>query len=467
MKLLLIRLAGGSNRVSSGQANDGRSGYGSLWLLTVMVIVLAVLSVGAATWWFWSTGRSPARPATPDSPIDELLGFYHRQQFERQLVKRHYGGQAWNWEDFVRWGRELVHTGQVQKPPVGPAPSIPLAETYRCIHCHNLVREDPVLTRQDPEAREQLLLHNPDNRGHAEETSDKTSSQARETSGVDLRPGTTFWGMVNRERFYNGYYARYHRLKVRDGDQLRPMNPTSLADAVQVCCSYCSAGRFPEDWELDSILAYLWTLELRLKDLQLPPALQQRILEQLNSGQEEQIAAARQELRKHYLVASGATAVEPPVRSEDNKDVYPPSVAALERLFRSPVFSDGSKEPATTTRTERAGDRSPTPGKLPAGSGGVASASEQSATATQRKNLEILGDPQRGAWLYRSACANCHGNGVHPKSGRSLAVSPATYHRYVWKGTERQGLYMPLFTRERLSPRQATDIRAYLRSLAK
>lgn len=387
-------------------------------------MLVLLLTAGLGAWWYWREGTATFAAVTPDTPVDEALGEHRRTQLRQLLAQRRYGGRTWNWEDYVRWGRELVHTAQVHTPPVGPGPSVPLAETYRCTHCHNLVREDIVLTRQDPEAREQWLEDNP--------------TLAGKKTGVRLTTGTTFWGMVNRERFYNGYYARYHHLKVRDGDRFRPMNPNSLADAVQVCCSYCSAGRFPEDWELDSILAYLWTLELRLKDLSLPDELQQRILEQLSSRDANQIAAARQELRKHYLIASEAHAVEPPLRSEDNRDIYPPSVAALERLFS--VSKNTPEQP-------------PTPGQKPK------SASEQT------RNWIVVGDARRGEWLYKSACANCHGNSVHPKAGRSLATSPGTFHRYVWKGTQRDGLYMPFFTRERLSPRQATDIRAYLRSL--
>jgi mono/diheme cytochrome c family protein len=442
-----------------------RYGGAPFRLVAVVTVTVLVLSLGVAGWWYWKAGSAPPAPATPESTIDELLGQHRRKQFQQALQTRQYGGRKWNWDDFVRWGRELVHTAQVQNPPVGPAPSVPLADTYRCIHCHNLVREDPVLTRQDPEAREPLLSHHPANAGKKSGAHSSSPAPDDSSAEVALRPGTTFWGMVNRERFYNGYYARYHRLKVRDGEQLRPMNPASLSDAVQVCCSYCSAGRFPEDWELDSILAYLWTLELRLKDLQLPAELQQRLLEQLNSGQAEQINAARQELRRHYLIAAGATAVEPPIRSEDNKDIYPPSVAALEQLFRpggspSPIEKDQPVAPATKPNTP-----SPPAKSGPASSPEHASAGKAADTTSNRKNLEIVGDPKRGEWLYRSACANCHGNNVHPKSGRSLGVSPGTFHRYVWKGTERDGLYMPLFTRERLSPRQATDIRAYLRSL--
>ncbi|MCS7166473.1 MAG: cytochrome c [Gemmatales bacterium] len=371
-------------------------------------------------WWYRKAGGAkPPSVASLDTPLDELLGHYRRAQFQQLLAQRRYGGRAWQWDDYVRWGQELVHTAQVQRPPVGPAPSVPLAETYRCIHCHNLVREDVVLTRQDPEAREQLLEENP--------------ALGGKKTGVRLTTGTTFWGMVNRERFYNGYYAKYHRLQVREGERFRPMDPSSLADAVQVCCSYCSAGRFPEDWELDSILAYLWTLELRLRDLDLPAEMQRRILEQFNSGNPQAVDAARQQLRQYYLVASQAHAVDPPTRSEGDKDTYPPSVAELEQLF------------------------------APGQSRSASNASQPASTS--RKNLVATGDPKRGEWLYRSACAFCHGNEVHPKAGRSLATSPGTFHRYVWKGTQRDGLYMPFFTRERLSPRQATDIRAYLRSL--
>ncbi|MCS7160061.1 MAG: cytochrome c [Gemmatales bacterium] len=393
--------------------------------IAVIMLSLLLLSAGAA-WWFWRTAASPgSAPATLDTPLDVLLGQNRRAQFEAKLAQRRYGSRTWNWQDYVQWGRELVHWAQVKNPPLGPAPSVPLAETYRCIHCHNLVREDVILTQQDPEAREQMLEDNP--------------ALAGKKTGVRLMTGTTFWGMVNRERFYNGYYARYHRLKVRDGGQFRPMNPESLADAVQVCCSYCSAGRFPEDWELDSILAYLWTLELRLRDLDLPPPTQLRLLEQLNSSHPDTVAAARQELRKHYLLASAAHAVEPPLRSDDAKDIYPPSVAELERLF--PPRSDSSDPPTSKP------------------------ASKPRPLGSLHTNLIHTGDPKRGEWLYKSACAMCHGNEVHPKSGRALAISPGTFHRYVWKGTQRDGLYMPFFTRERLSPRQATDIRAYLRSL--
>lgn len=402
--------------------------YVPLVVASVCMILVLLLSAGLGAWWYWRASTSDAKVFTADASLDELLGHNRRAQFQKALAQRRYGDRTWNWEDYVKWGNELVHTAQVQKPPAGPTPSVPLAETYRCIHCHNLVREDLVLTKQDPEAREQLVEGNP--------------ALSGKKTGVRLMTGTTFWGMVNRERFYNGYYAKYHHLKVRDGDRLRPMNPESLADAVQVCCSYCSAGRFPEDWELDSILAYLWTLELRLKDLSLPEELEQRILQQLNSGNAQEVAVARQELRQHYLIAAGAHAVDPPLRSEDNKDIYPPSVAQLQEHFASPRPSD-----------------------TPSSSDTIRPGRGTSPDASTKRNLVITGDPKRGEWLYQSACAMCHGNNVHPKAGRSLATSPGTFHRYVWKGTQRDGLYMPFFTRERLSPRQATDIRAYLRSL--
>ena len=67
--------------------------------------------------------------------------------------------------------------------------------------------------------------------------------------------------------------------------------------------------------------------------------------------------------------------------------------------------------------------------------------------------------------LYLSACAGCHGTDLHDTKGAGLVKSDRTFHKYVWRGTERDGLYMPLFTAQRLSPRQAADIRAYLRAL--
>jgi mono/diheme cytochrome c family protein len=323
--------------------------------------------------------------------LDELLGLNRRAAFAEELSRREYGGRRHSWRDYSAWGRELVISGQVKRPPTGPAPSVPLSEHYRCFHCHNFIRENPRLTVQDPEAREKLIR--------------KAEADKSRQDGLPLRmmPGTTFWGAVNRERFYNGHYARYHNLKLSDGSV---MNPARLPDAIQICCNYCSSGRYPEPWELDSIHAYFWDLELRLDDLGFSDMVAEHILANLKSGDAQAVGRARDLLRQNYLRAAAATAVDLPAKSDGPIDTYP----------------DGSR---------------------------------------------FEGDCRAGNQLYQSACAVCHGTNLNPVAGRELVQNDRRFHRFVWHGTERDGLYMPLFTAERLSRQQAADIRAYLSSLSR
>jgi mono/diheme cytochrome c family protein len=115
---------------------------------------------------------------------------------------------------------------------------------------------------------------------------------------------------------------------------------------------------------------------------------------------------ARDLLRKSYLLAANASSVQPPLTVQANTDCY----------------GDGT---------------------------------------------HLRGDPGAGKLLYESACARCHGTDINPLKEGQLLASDQRFHRFVWQGTERNGVYMPRFTAERLSRRQVADIRAYLRSLPK
>lgn len=323
------------------------------------------------------------------SSVDEVLDRNARRAFASQLAERTYGGKKHEWREYAAWGRQLLTTGQVTAPPEGPAPSQPLSQAYRCIHCHNLVREDASLTTQDPEARERLVRA-------------KTPADGRrDPAGLALTPGTTLWGAVNRERFYNGHFTKYHALLVGSG---QPMDPAKLADAVQICCRFCSVGRYPEPWELDSMLAALWEIELRVQDLDLSPEKLTQLLADLQSDSPLTAARARLAVKNGFLRSAEANRLDLPVRSTAEFDEYP---------------------------------------------GGTI----------------VKGNAEAGKLLYQSACAGCHHSEFGLPEGRSLGVSAPRFHEFVWHGTERDDLYMPFFAKERLSRRQAADIRAYLRSL--
>ncbi len=361
-------------------------------LILLLVAVWGICLASGAT-----SGPGQQRPIEVrdrDSSLDSLLGYREREKLATALASKAYGGKKRAWQQFAAWGRELLIKGQVQDPPLGPGPSSLLAKEYRCVHCHNLAREDPRLGEQNPETREQMLRQ-------AVAAQAKILSKQGDDPPLFLATGTTLWGVVNREQFYNGHYAKYHPLKLASG---AVMNPQSLSDAVQICCKYCSGGRYPEEWELDSILAFLWELQIRLKDIGLPEKTEADILRGLKSDSAHERAAARAQVRRAYLRVASADVLEIPLATKGKNDVY---------------------------------------------AGGVV----------------VEGSSQAGKFLYESACANCHGGGIHHKQGVDLVGSSRDFHRLVARGTERDGLYMPLFTKQRLSPRQLADIRAYLTAL--
>lgn len=335
-----------------------------------------------------------AKPVGPETSVESLLGKHGRDVFTRVVDQKKVGDKSYDFDQYAAWGRDLVLKGFVEKPPAGPAPSARLSKYYRCTHCHNVVREDARLTVSDPEAREKILIAAAP--GH---------NQLRDGTGPNLVPGTTFWGMVNRDRYYNDYYAKYNTLKTAEGTA---MNPERLTDAIQICSRFCSAGRYPEPWELDSLVAYFWTLELRLKDLDLSPEDQKKTATALAGTDPKAIEEARGHVKQSYLHAAKATLADPPKDTNGEVDIYA-----------------GGK-------TEK-------------------------------------GDPQRGAVLFPASCGGCHGQDVaQAPPVAQLAKRARNDHnlpKVPRKGTERRfALYMPLFTAERLAPRQLADIRAYLRT---
>lgn len=334
------------------------------------------------------------KPIGPETSVENLLGKHGRDVFSRGLERKRVGDKSFGFEQYAAWGHDLAVKGFVDKPPSGSAPSVRLSKHYRCTHCHNVIREDASLTVPDPDAREKILI-----------AAAPSHNQYRDGTGPNLVPGTTFWGMVNRERFYNDYYSKYNSLKTAEGEA---MNPYRLTDAIQVCCRFCSAGRYPEAWELDSLVAYFWTLELKMKDLDLGPEDQKKVVAALSGTDAKAIEEARGLVKRSYLNAARATLAEPPKDTNGDVDIY----------------AGGKKE---------------------------------------------TGDAQRGEALFLASCGGCHGQDVEqaPPVGQlaKRARSDHNLPKVPRKGTERRfALYMPLFTAERLSARQLADIRAFLRT---
>jgi len=113
---------------------------------------------------------------------------------------------------------------------------------FKCISCHNVVKEDIDLADPNPQSR-------------LEYTNDL---------GVPFLQGTTLYGAVNRSTYYNGDYDKKY------GDLVKPAR-NDIRGAIQLCAVECAQGRELKDWEIESILAYLWFLELKMTDLIFTP----------------------------------------------------------------------------------------------------------------------------------------------------------------------------------------------------
>ncbi|MEM9886164.1 MAG: cytochrome c [Bacteroidota bacterium] len=183
-------------------------------------------------------------------------------------------------------GRYLVQTGFAKKSN-GSSTSKQSAH-FVCTSCHNIQRDEPDLSIVDPDAKLDFV----------------------EERGLPFLQGTALYGAVNRDSFYNGdYYQKY-------GDLVNPAR-NNLREAIQLCAIECAQGRPLKDWEIESILAYLWKIDLKLGDL----FLNSEEIEFVESAmeQEEDQARAVQILKSKYLQASPATFNKPP---KDRKAGY-------------------------------------------------------------------------------------------------------------------------------------------------
>lgn len=135
-------------------------------------------------------------------------------------------------------GESLVKNGFATKP--GGGKTRIQSKHFVCTSCHNLEQEDPDLSIMDPQAR-----------------LDYTTKK-----GLPFLQGTTLHGVVNRESYYNDdYFKKYGTLVDAARNDLR--------GAIQLCAVECAQGRKLKDWEMESVLAYLWTIDLKLSDLEL------------------------------------------------------------------------------------------------------------------------------------------------------------------------------------------------------
>ncbi len=181
-------------------------------------------------------------------------------------------------DEMVKRGKDMIFHGHTEKPGGGKSKYISLY--YVCTNCHNTVIEDPVLAEMNPTTRlEYAKEHN-----------------------LPFLQGTTFYGATNRETWYNDdYYKKY-------GDLVKPANH-DIREAIQLCAQECSKGRVLENWEVEAILAYYYSISYKLSDI-----FSADEIEQLNNRvkNKSDYPAAISWIKSKYALKSPATFVEPP-----------------------------------------------------------------------------------------------------------------------------------------------------------
>lgn len=139
----------------------------------------------------------------------------------------------------IKKGEEIVKNGFTTNKRGGKTRRV--SKHYVCTSCHNVQREDPILTKHNPEARLKYVKEHK----------------------IPFLQGTTFWGITNRESWYNDDYVNKYGAeaigKARD----------DLRAATQLCAVECAQGRKMKDWEIEAVLAYFTSLELKMSDLDL------------------------------------------------------------------------------------------------------------------------------------------------------------------------------------------------------
>ena len=153
-----------------------------------------------------------------------------------------------------------------------------------CIACHTVEPEHPIFSTMDPQSR---LEH-------------------ADTTGLPFLPGAPLYGLVNRVAFFTDDYQKdfQHRQKqaIKDGHR-------NIRLAIQACNKVYAKGRTLDHWEVESILAYLWTLELQMGDLKIPDTIvsiiQQSISTNLNGSKAVNL------MRRYYPEVYPATLTAP------------------------------------------------------------------------------------------------------------------------------------------------------------
>lgn len=178
----------------------------------------------------------------------------------------------------IAQGRAIINIGEW---PSDTGSTGVVSPYFTCVSCHNTVREDPDLRNPTPESRLAYVSE----------------------VGQGFFQASTFWGIVNRESWFNDDYVKKY------GDDAKKAQ-NSLIEAIQLCSRECSQGRELTEWEMKAVLAYFWSIQLKIGDLDLT---EDQLADLQSKPKGKKGRAARIDwLKKQYMLASHAHVGEVP-----------------------------------------------------------------------------------------------------------------------------------------------------------
>lgn len=241
-------------------------------ILTITAIITLSLALT-------SLSKSDYFSITKDTSVAEVLTKLGERPMPHQPMMNLKGVSVEN-------GRRLVLEGFSSRK--GSGTSSKQSAHFVCTSCHNIERDEPNLGIVDAQARLEYSVE----------------------KGLPMLQGSALYGVVNRSSFYNGDYERKY------GDLTKPAR-NDLRKAIQLCATECAQGRELENWEMESVLAYLWTIDLKTEDLNLSEDEMASVKMAVNNDTNKEEAVSL--LKSKYLSGAPATFIKPP---ENRKKGY-------------------------------------------------------------------------------------------------------------------------------------------------
>ncbi len=229
---------------------------------------VAILAFILCTGFTASVFLQPAAydPNTPVSSVLIALG---------EEAPAHYVGTV-NMEK-LSLGKDLISLGGVYE---NGAVASRLSEHFVCTDCHNILPEAKFAHDNDPDSRLKYAME----------------------FNQPYLPGSTLYGITNRTSWFNGDHEKKY------GKELIEPARHDLKNAIQLCSKECSVGRELTEEEMEGVLHYLSSMELKMKDLDLSKSELESV--SANGQTDEQKAQNIRLIRSKFLQGYPATFVE-------------------------------------------------------------------------------------------------------------------------------------------------------------